>query len=237
MRVTFKFPVETLAGRTEPGGLVFSKWRTGIDVARRHVVPRNPQSTDQVLTRQAFTQSSQAYSLLTDEQRALWTTYAQAKPLLTNGYSVVLPEINLFNKVNSLRILAGEGVSNTAPVDFCNWSVLGITSATWDEGGPTLSIIYTHNNADPSTELVMAEICPALPSAMVRPADNDYRMLCGAKSDSFKTVTASPQTAVFGSPRFATWQEGDYAWIRLTPISKDGDIGTAFAKYQAISVV
>lgn len=236
MKVSFKFPVETLSGRTEPSGLVFAKWRTGIDVARRHVIPRNPQSTDQILTRQAFTESSQAYSLLTYEQRAQWTAYAQKRPLLYRGNSIVLPEINLFNKVNILRKLSGGDIDEAAPVDMCNFSVSALSGIVYHTGDKELSITIAHNCSDISSELFMVEVVPTLPSAMVRPAANDYRLLCGASSASFKIPDVSPSTHVFISPRFATWANGEHAWFRVTPISSDGDIGTPYVQYCAITV-
>lgn len=59
--------------------IVYSTWK-GIKYARQHVVPANPKSTEQVLTRTAFTWVHDAYKYFPADVTAPWIQYAKGQP-------------------------------------------------------------------------------------------------------------------------------------------------------------
>jgi hypothetical protein len=70
---------------------VYSVWK-GIPYVRRYVVPANPRTSDQILTRQAFTFLNYVWRIAPADFIAPWTAAAQGRPL-TNR--------NLFLKQNA----------------------------------------------------------------------------------------------------------------------------------------
>lgn len=59
---------------------VYSKWK-GVSYARRYVIPANPNSTDQQLTRNVFKFASATIKLATPAIVEVWTAFAKGKPL------------------------------------------------------------------------------------------------------------------------------------------------------------
>jgi len=70
--------------------MVFSKWR-GRPYARRHVVPANPQTAEQSLTRDTFSWLQAVWKVAPPELTAPWFVYASGK---------VLTDRNAFSKFN-----------------------------------------------------------------------------------------------------------------------------------------
>lgn len=60
--------------------MVFGNWR-GVPYARRHVVPANPQSTGQTLTRNAFAFLSNVWKVAGALWQAPWQQFAKGQPL------------------------------------------------------------------------------------------------------------------------------------------------------------
>jgi len=77
--------------------LVYSRWK-GRAYARRYVVPSNPQSTEQTVTRNAFSFLQSVIKVMGPLALAPWTAYATGK-VMTNR--------NAFTKFN-LPVLRGE---------------------------------------------------------------------------------------------------------------------------------
>lgn len=85
---------------------VYSRWR-GIGYARRYVVPANPRTAEQTLTRSAFAQLREMWKVAPDLQKAPWDAFATGRPFLGfNKYigeniRVVRGEANLDNFIGS----------------------------------------------------------------------------------------------------------------------------------------
>lgn len=75
---------------------VYSKWR-GIGYARRYVVPANPRTAEQQLTRGAFAQLREMWKVAPPEQKAPWDAFAQGRPFL--GFNKYIGE--------NIRVLRG----------------------------------------------------------------------------------------------------------------------------------
>lgn len=60
--------------------IVYSNWR-GVDYARQHVVPSNPRSTAQSLTRDLWRALSDMWKLSSPDATAPWEAFATGKPL------------------------------------------------------------------------------------------------------------------------------------------------------------
>lgn len=59
--------------------ITFSKWR-GVSYARQRVIPSNPQSSEQTLTRNVFKWTSDMWRTAPSLARAPWTAFAQGQP-------------------------------------------------------------------------------------------------------------------------------------------------------------
>jgi len=114
--VKFTSPVYSAASGSI-AGVTYSRNKGG-NYTRARAIPSNPNSADQVSVRSKLTTSSQAWSTLTQTQRDAWNALAPTVSW-TNalGQSIQLSGINLFNQVNSLRLLAGIALLEDAPAD------------------------------------------------------------------------------------------------------------------------
>jgi hypothetical protein len=82
---------------------------------RQKVSPVQPRTQRQLEIRELFTTLSRRFSnVLTDEQQEAWRQAAASTPIRdVFGDSIALTGINLYNRLNSLRVLAG-----LAPLDW-----------------------------------------------------------------------------------------------------------------------
>lgn len=87
--------------------LVFSKWR-GRSYARRYVIPSNPQTAEQSLTRDTFSWLQAVWKIAPTGMQAPWTAYAKGK---------VLTDRNAFTKFNlpDLRTAADLALMTMSP--------------------------------------------------------------------------------------------------------------------------
>lgn len=76
---------------------VYSKWR-GVKYARRYVVPANPRTAEQTLTRSAFAQLREMWKVSPELQQAPWDAFATGRPFL--GFNKYIGE--------NLRVLRGQ---------------------------------------------------------------------------------------------------------------------------------
>jgi len=75
-------PLLSFASKGQIGkSVVFARWR-GIDYARRHVVPANPQTTAQQLTRNTFATLREMYKLLPALGSPPWQAFAEGRAFL-----------------------------------------------------------------------------------------------------------------------------------------------------------
>jgi hypothetical protein len=89
--------------------------RNGL-IRRSWVVPANPRSAEQLVTRSRLAAAAQAYDNLTEEQQDAWIAAAaqeQSKPTL--GQSGPLTGLQLYTKLNAALAIVGEPVVSTPP--------------------------------------------------------------------------------------------------------------------------
>lgn len=79
---------------------VYSKWK-GRPYVRQHVVPANPRSTDQTLTRSVFSFLNSVWKVSPAEFQEAWTAFASGK-VLTNRNAFLQQNISLLRSASSL---------------------------------------------------------------------------------------------------------------------------------------
>lgn len=235
MKAKLAFPVEELTGRTGTGtALVASVWR-GIQTFRRYTTPRNPDTAYQQNVRSVLTQAAQGYSLISAENKATWENYAADHQITVNGSPVVLPANAVYNRINSLRLLAGEALSATAPTNLCTFSITSVSSVEYATATDTLTINIAHTLSSFSAEKVLIEVTQPLRNAINNVTDNDYRYAGTVMANSFDDMSAVSPMDITSVTRFE-WEDGDTMAVRLTPLSDDYDPGTPYVIIDTISV-
>lgn len=78
--------------------MVYGSWR-GVKYARRYVIPANPQSAEQTITRTTFATLREMWKLMPAIGRAPWTAFATGRPFLN---------LNAFVGEN-MRVVRGDG--------------------------------------------------------------------------------------------------------------------------------
>jgi len=142
---------------------VYSKWK-GRSYVRRHVVPANPQTAAQSLTRNTFTWLQQVYKFAPSLFTAPWAAYAVGKVLTDrNAFSkfniaVLRAETDLNNFVwspgslggiapASVSAAAGVGeidVTITAPADIpTGWTITRAVAACIADQDPQTEVLFT----------------------------------------------------------------------------------------------
>lgn len=215
------------------GGFVFMKL-CGFPVARRHVLPANPRSADQVLIRGYLTGASQAFGNITDAQRAAWEVLANKMTRRHLGFDYTPPAIAMHNCVNSYGQINSQAITAVAPSELADFSATAIGTVAYVGATTTLSFIVTHTDTTPFGEWAVS-ITPAMPSAQRHPRRSDYRLAEGVAATSIVTVTSSPQTISLTAPQYA-WTDGQYMGIMLMPLSPDYAPGTLYTHFGTIAV-
>jgi len=96
-------PVQSFEARGKLGATVFGMWR-GIQWARQHFIPANPQTANQVNIRTALTLMVAEWQSQTSTEQDLWSDAAKGKPL--SGY-------NLFMQAGLDEYISQLGISTT----------------------------------------------------------------------------------------------------------------------------
>lgn len=234
MKFIPQFPVQQLSGSDGTGTGLVAMRSNGIDIFRRYVVPYNPATAEQTLARSLFASSSQAFKLLTDEQRATWRTYAQLSPVTVLGREITLQEMAAFLRSDFYAYLIDTAHLTDAPAGTAGFSASDISTVTYDSGTTTLSIEVTHNGAASGGSFI-TKITNTAASAQRNPRPGDFRLVEGVTTTSIVAAGSSPQTMTFSSPVFS-WADNDYMSVEVTPLSSDYAIGTPFRSRQQISV-
>jgi hypothetical protein len=98
-----------MTGSRNGGGMYF----------RGRSIPTNPNTPFQQTVREAFGLLSNAWALLTQEQRDAWAVYAQNVPLPDRlGDQRLVSGMNHFVRSNAPRVAAEEPIISAAPVEF-----------------------------------------------------------------------------------------------------------------------
>lgn len=150
---------------------VYASWR-GRSYVRRHVIPANPNTADQQLTRNAFTWLQSVYKFMPSLASAPWEAYVTGKPLTArNAYTKFnLPDlrsaVDLTTLVGSPGVLGGipaatltvtggvatVTVAATAPTDIpTGWTLDGLVAAVIADQDPQSGIDFTMQAAEDLT--------------------------------------------------------------------------------------
>jgi len=111
---------------------------------RQKVSPVQPRTARQLEVRELFTTLSRRFSqYLADGQQEAWRQAAASTPVRdVFGDSITLTGINLYTRLNSLRVLAGlDPLDEPPPVEEVE--ALGSFTITWDPAGSTLAAAFT----------------------------------------------------------------------------------------------
>ncbi len=110
---------------------------------RQKVSPVQPRTARQLEVRELFSTLSRRFStILTDEQQEAWRQAAASTPVRdVFGDSITLTGINLYNRLNSLRVLAGLPPLNWPP-SVEEVEALEAFTANWDPGDWVLSVDF-----------------------------------------------------------------------------------------------
>jgi len=236
MKCKLTMPVEALSGSMSKNpGLVAFVWR-GLNVFRAWVSPRNPKSAEQLLIRNIITQAAQAYQSVTPNERTAWAEYATNHPEVIFDQAVTLPEIAMYVRVNTYRLIDAVGVEDAAPTELCDFVASDIATVAYDSGTTHLTFDVTHNAAVVTNKKWLIKITPSMSSPMKRVKEGDYRLALGVETGSIIPVTATPQTIDLTAPKFGNWSNQDTMSIKLIPLSPDYDPGTPYEKSNLITV-
>lgn len=111
---------------------VYATWK-GIPYARRYVVPSNPQSTAQTMTRSVFTTLTKVWKNMTSDATAPFMAFATGKPLTDR---------NAFLKFNVAALRPG--------TDWTDW----VGSPSANGGVPLTSFVATGGSGSIATTVV-----------------------------------------------------------------------------------
>jgi len=151
--------------------MVYSRWK-GRSYVRRHVIPNNPQSSEQTLTRNTFTFLQNVYKFAPALVTAPWTAYSTGK-VLTNrnafakfNISNLRSETDLDNLTLSPGALGGPppasqvvtpgsgslSVAITAPATTpVGWTLYSMVTAIIRDQDPQSGILYVVTAAEDLT--------------------------------------------------------------------------------------
>jgi hypothetical protein len=220
-RITLIPPFANFHGKIkkpdEDQGLVaFSSQRAG-NVARQWVLPTNPQSAQQVVTRGIFAAAATAFKSLTISEAADWNALGDllAKTnILGIGYK--LTGIAAYVMVNSLRQLHGQATSDVAPT-FADIPIpiLSITSVVY--AASTLTIIANCTGITNGC-IVLARITPSIARQSRQLRENELRIPDSTEADAFGVVGNNSVTIATGADNVALTAT-QYAGLQLTAMS------------------
>lgn len=139
--------------------LTFSKWR-GIPYIRQRVIPSNPQSSAQTLTRNAFKWTSDVWRSAPTLVRAPWSSQAAGQPFTDrNAFmgantEVLRPEVDIQNLIFSNGSLGGLAPSSIATVAGSTQIQVDFTNPAAPTGWTLVSAVAAAIlDQDPQTEL------------------------------------------------------------------------------------
>lgn len=141
------------------GGETFARNRSGL-YCRSRVKPINPQSERQQLVRNTITTLQAAFrDTLTDAQRKAWLDLAKGTVANNKlGESITLTGQNLFIKINSILVQAGEALLAEAPTGPAT-----IAPSAWTYTGATANGIRlsAESPAQGAGDVLVTQISPA----------------------------------------------------------------------------
>jgi len=140
--------------------MVFSRWR-GIPYVRRHVIPANPNTTGQALTRNTFTMLTELWKVAGPLLVEPWGLYATGRKFLDRnafiGQNVALvrsaSDLALFRASpgargglppDSFSAAAGSGIITctfTNPTPPTGWAIVAAIAVTFPDQAPNIAFV------------------------------------------------------------------------------------------------
>jgi len=221
MKIKLAYPVSEMSGKVGGDfGIVMFQHR-GLQVARTHVTPSNPSSTPQDTIRGYLASAAVAFQSVSANEKIAWEAFAELTKSKIMGQEVVRPAISVYCQINSIRQIAGEAITDTAPTTKPDFAITAITAFEIDAGNSEMNVIFTHNAPATANRFVMVRWTAALPSAVVVPKKSDYRLAeTVAGSGSIVALGASPQTISFTAP-WTLVTAASFAGVSITPLNVD----------------
>lgn len=234
MKVLYQAPVDQLSGHDGyRNGLVAFR-SNGIDVLRRHVVPNNPDTDEQRQARLLFTLASQAFSALTDAQRAAFATYAQLKHVDVMGRKITLQDMAAYVRTDWLYYLINTAHTTAAPTSLPGFTASAIENMAWDSTTLDLTFNITHNGVA-AEGYWLIKVTPAMASAQRMGRPSDFRLVLGVDATSCPAVIASEALSTI-TDALMTWGDADWMEMEVTPVGIDYSTGTPYRERTQISV-
>jgi hypothetical protein len=219
MKIKLAYPVSEMAGKVGGAfGIVMFQHR-GLQVARSMVTPSNPSTTAQDTIRGYLASAAVAFQSVTAAEKIAWESFAELTKSRIMGQEVVRPAVSVYCQINSIRQIAGQAITDTAPTTKPDFAITGISAFEYDAVNGDMNVIYTHNAPATANRFVMVRWTSALPSGVVVPKASDYRLAeTVAGSGSIVALGASPQEIAFDAP-WTTVAVGSYAGVSITPLN------------------
>jgi hypothetical protein len=229
MKIRLAYPVAEMSGKVGGDfGIVMFQHR-GLQVARTLVTPNNPSTTPQDTIRGYLASAATAFQSVTASEKTAWETFAELVKSRIMGQEVVRPAIAEYCKINCLRQIAGQSITDTAPTTKPDFAVTAISAFEYDSVNEEMNVVFTHNAPATANRFVLVRWTAALASGVVVPKRSDYRLAeTVAGSASIVALDSSPQTIAFDEP-WTTVAVDSYAGVSITPLNVDYVPGVEFS--------
>jgi hypothetical protein len=215
-----KFGAIVVDGRGKIGGHVASKNRAGAYL-RTKVTPVNAQTSYQLGVRNRFTQLSQAWRSLTQEQRDSWNSAVsdfQKTDIFGDLHSPT--GFNLYQRLNNNLLLIGESVIDTPPLPSSVDEVVA-SSLTAESDTQSLSLVLTDDVPSNTNVKVFATAPQSAGKSFVK---SEYRLIGVLDPEETTPVDLlADYQAKFGS----TGSDGQKIFVKVQAVNATtGQTGT-----------
>lgn len=203
----------------------------GRQFVRGYVIPTNPKTAMQTLVRQYFAEVSTAFSSISANERAGWDTM-NADHLLTDkdGKPYKAGAKGWYTGVNTLRLMAGLAINDTAPA----WTYeVGPTDiSTMQVSGAGIDIDFTGIAIGKKFLIKVSEPLPGL-----QRAPRSFVLPSKVMTECFTTsATGGAATChIDNGNETKSWQAGDRVVVLIQGISSGYIPGGLFAKELTIT--
>lgn len=216
-----KFHGKLISPSTAEGVVAYSSAKAG-NVARKYVIPANPDTLMQAYVRGLMTTLATGFKALNSSQAQAWNTAAGAinrTNILNLSYS--LSGISLYVMINTYRSINGQTAVATPPSTAAPAGTVTFIAPDIDApAGATLTVGFTTSGFPNGTLLFWRTTRPQ-PSLAARPRWNDLGMITavGDVADHIVAVTTNAAEASGVTPVQYTLAEGNYVGVAVTPLT------------------
>jgi hypothetical protein len=186
--------------RGSVGGTVFSRNKGGA-YGRARVAPINRNTPAQTAVRNNFGLNTKLWSSsLTADQRAAWTAFAAANPMINRlGASIVISGIAMFMKLTQVLTQLGTAYNANPPADLSVPAVAAPTGATAVAATPAITIQTAVQAVVTDASYYIFATGPLAPGKT--PGTSDYRFLAAVQPVAMAAAVdvTSAWVALFGT--------------------------------------